>query len=213
MIDSLKRELFSIEDPAKKMDILIELTDLISVSESDRALKLANQTLSLAIENDNQKNKVIAWIQIGKIYKNKNEFRLSMEYGNKAKTLAADLDMELEFAESLILIAGNFSTLGDYERSANLSFEALAISERLGDKKGIENANSRIAYDHFMQENYNKSLEYYSNALKIAREIKDLSGISKGLNNVAIVYSSLGESENVKAYFEESIEINKAARR
>ena len=63
----------------KKMDMLIDLTDLTYPSDPDRALDYANQTLSLADEYNDQKSKLRAWLQLGNIYWNKADFRSSME--------------------------------------------------------------------------------------------------------------------------------------
>ncbi len=208
-INNLEKVLLTEEDTLKKMDILIELTDLLISSDLDRALTLANQTVNLATENDSPQSKVVAWIQIGKIYKAKNNYRLSMDMANKAKKLAYELDLDIEYANSLILLSMNFTLLGDFEKSTNLNFQALKIFEDHNDKKGIGEAFNQIGFAHFEQENFEKAFEYYTQSLTIAREIKDLPGISRGLNNVAIVYASMGDYKNVKTNIKESIEINK----
>ena len=77
--DSLVRALYTENDPQKKMDMLIELTDLTYPSDPDRALDYANQTLSLAYEHNNQKSKLGSWLHLGNIYWNKAVFRSSME--------------------------------------------------------------------------------------------------------------------------------------
>ena len=198
-IDSLELALSQESNAQKRIDILIELTDLILSSEPDKALDYANQTLELADKNNNLESKLLACLQMGEIYWMKTDFRKSLEIGEKAKSLAENLDMDREYAESLILISRNFSDLGDYEKSSNLNFQALVVFEKLHDKRGIGKALNRIGYDYFEQENYNKALEYYLQSLAIAREIQDLVGISRGLNNVAAVYGNKGEYENFEA--------------
>lgn len=211
--DSLTRYLYSENDPQKKMDVLLELTKLTISSDPNRALDYANQTVKLATEFNNPKNKVLAWIQLGDIYWNKSDYRSSLEFGINAKTLALDLDLDKEYAESLVLIARNYSNLGDFDKSAILNFQALGIFEKLGDKRGIGNVFHRIGFDYFEQGYYDKALEYQSQALKISREMKDFLGISRDLNNVAANYASRGRSHLAKAYFKESIEINKILNR
>lgn len=207
--DSLTKALFLENNPHKRMDILIELTEATILSEPDRALDYANQTIHLATESDHPKYKLLAWLQLGDIYWNKSNYRSSLEYGNMAKALALDMDLDKEYAESLILIARNFSNLGDFEKSAVLNFQALGIFEELSDKRGIGEAFNSIGFDYFDQGFHDKALEYYTQSLEISREIKDLYGISRGLNNVAIVYADKGESLLAKTKFKESIEINK----
>ena len=208
-IDSLKLALYRESNTQKKIGILIDLTDLLLSSDPDKALDYANQTLELAEKNNNLDSKLLAYLQIGEIYWSQSDFRSSLEIGNKAKVLASDLELQREFAESLILIARNFSALGDFKKSANLNFQALRIFEEFDDKKGIGEVFSRIGSDYFHQENYDKALEYYTQSMNIARETKDLAGISRGLNNMAIVYAVIGENKYVKTNLKESIEINK----
>jgi tetratricopeptide (TPR) repeat protein len=208
-IDSLEVALYKESNTQKKMDILIELTDLLLSFDPDKALDYANQTLELADKNNNLESKLLAYLQIGEIYWSKSDFRTSLEIGNKAKSLAENLDLEREYAESLILISRNFSDLGDYEKSSDLNFQALVIFEKLDDKKGIGKALNRVGYDYFEQENYDKALEYYLQSLAVAREIQDLVGISRGLNNVAAVYGNKGEYKNFEANIKEAVEINK----
>jgi len=208
-IDSLKLALYRESNTQKKIGILIDLTDLLLSSDPDKALDYANQTLELAEKNNNLDSKLLAYLQIGEIYWSQSDFRSSLEIGNKAKVLASDLELQREFAESLILIARNFSALGDFKKSANLNFQALRIFEEFDDKKGIGEVFSRIGSDYFHQENYDKALEYYTQSMNIARETKDLAGISRGLNNMAIVYAVIGENKYVKTNLQESIEINK----
>ena len=211
--DSLTKVLFLENDPQKKMDILIELTESTKSSDPDLALDYAKQTIDLADEFDHPAHKLLAWLQLGDIFWNKSNYRLSLKYGNKAKELALDLDLEIEFAKSLTLIARNFSNLGDFEKSAVLNFQALGIFEKLGDKKGVGKAFHRIGVDYYEQGFLDKALEYHTQALEISREIKDLLGISQGLNNVAVSYASKGKSHLAKANFRESIEINKILNR
>jgi tetratricopeptide (TPR) repeat protein/DNA-binding CsgD family transcriptional regulator len=208
-IDSLERALLSEDDPQKKMDIILELTDLILSSDPDRALVLANQTVAMAEEYDNQKNKLFAWLQIAEIYWSKSEFRSSMELGNKVKLLAVDLDMEREYAEALILISRNLSDLGEHEKSSELNFQALKIFEKRNDKKGIAKAYSRIGVDFLEQGNSDKAIEYYSQSLAISKAIKDLVGISRELNNIAIINLENAEYDQCLGNYLEAVEINK----
>ena len=196
-------------NPQKKIDILIELTDLLSSTDPDHALEHATQALELADKNNNPERKLQACLHLSDIYRNKTDFRNSIEMGNKAKTLASDLDMDKEYAESLQLLALSFSKLGDFKKSANLNFEALRIFEELDDKKGMGRALNQIGSDYFHQEILDKALEYYSQSLDIARENNDLQGISRGLNNMAIIYADQIDFENVISHLNESIKINK----
>jgi hypothetical protein len=208
-INDLERALFAEVDPHKKMDILLELTDLILSSDPDRALELANQTLELAIKNNNNESKLRAYLQISEIYWSKTDIRSSLDFGNKARLLAESLNLQKELAESLGLISRNYLDLGDIEKSSDLNFQVLVIYEKLKDKQGIGKALNRIGNDYFEQQNYDEALEYFQRSLALATEIDDLDGVARGLNNVAAVYGNKGDSQNFKSYLMEAIEINK----
>jgi tetratricopeptide (TPR) repeat protein len=197
-IDSLKLALYQESNPQNKIDFLIDLTDLLLSSDPDKAHDFATEAYELADQNNFTERKLQACLHLSEIYRNKTDFGNSMEMGNLAKSLATDLDMEKEYAESLLQIALNFSNLGDYNKSANLHFEALRIFEELGDEQGLGKVFNQIGSDYFHQENYDKALEYYRRSLNIARESKDLPGISRGLNNMAIVYAKQNEYRDVK---------------
>jgi len=208
-VDSLEIALYKESDPQKKMDILIEITDLILSSDPDKALNYANQTLELADKNNNLGSELLAYLQIGEINWIKSDFRTSLEMAEKAKSLAKNLDMDIEFAESLILISKIFRDLGDYEKSLELNFQALKIFEKHTDKNGIAKAFYEIARVYHEQENDDKALELTKQALEIARETQDLAGISRGLNNVAAIYFEQGEFDKLEANLHESIIISK----
>ena len=208
-IDSLEIALFKEKDTQNKIDLLIDLTNLLLSSDPDKALEYANLTLEIVEENNALDSKLLVWLQMGEIYSGKSDYRASLKIGNKAKLLAEKLDLEKEYAESLILISRSYIYMGDYEKSSDLNFQALRIFEKLGYKKGIGKTFNRIGYDYYEQVNYDKALEYYSQALQISREINDLVGISRGLNNVAAIYGNKGEDNNLKANIIEAAEINK----
>jgi tetratricopeptide (TPR) repeat protein len=52
-------------------------------------------------------------------------------------------------------------------------------------------------------------LEYNEEALSISKEINDLIGVSRGLNNIAADYANMGEFENFESYIRQAIIINK----
>ena len=53
-----------------------------------------------------------------------------------------------------------------------------------------------------------KAIEYYEQALKIAREIGDRRGEGNRLGNLGIAYSNLGETKKAIDYYEQAFELN-----
>ncbi len=66
---------------------------------------------------------------------------------------------------------------------------------------------SRIGGSYYIKGIYDKSLEYFSNALKIWTDIESEEGIMRGLNNVAIIYHMVGEEEKAISNHKESVKM------
>jgi len=208
-VDSLENVLSRKNDPQTKMEILSQLSELLISFDPDRALSCAQQVLEIAEINNNYNFRLHAYLHLSEIYYSKSNHRSSMDYANKAKNLAENLNMEKEYAESLILISKNYTNLGSYEKSADLNYQALKLFEDLNYKKGISKALSQIGNVYYELGNWDKALEYDLKSLSKSQEINDLIGISRGLNNVATSYSSKGEIQNFKANLRKAIAINK----
>jgi len=120
LVESLETELFLEKDTQKKIDVLIELTELLSSSDPDKALDFAKQTHELSQQNSDSESELKVYLQMCEIYRHKTDFRNSIQIGNMAKSLASDLGMDKEYAKSLNLIALNFSKLATlYKKKAS----------------------------------------------------------------------------------------------
>ena len=56
LVESLETELFLEKDTQKKIDVLIELTELLSSSDPDKALDFAKQTHELSQQNSDSES-------------------------------------------------------------------------------------------------------------------------------------------------------------
>ncbi len=82
---------------------------------------------------------------------------------------------------------------GNYEASYRLSNNALVLAER--EKNSIERSRalSNIASNLRYFGEVEKALELYSQSLQQSREINDLNGMYRSLNNLASIYSDIGD--------------------
>jgi tetratricopeptide (TPR) repeat protein len=86
-----------------------------------------------------------------------------------------------------------YRNLGAYPKALESYDQALAITRKLGDKKGESKTlnNIGVVYDNLGQ--YSKALEFYQQALAIARKISDKAGEGTIFYNVGLVYNNLGQ--------------------
>lgn len=209
VIDSLKSSSLNEMTPQDQLSTLIHLMDSLYTSDPDLCLDYAFYALDIAEGEEDEKGIFTTKNKMAKIYWQKSEFKKSLDLANEVKIRSYNTAFKKEYADALIVISQIYTDLGDYDKSSEMSFEALKLFEELEDQKGISKALHRVGNIYFEQEKWEKSLEYNQQSLAISREINDLIGISRGLNNVAAVYGNMGEFENFENYIQQAIVINK----
>lgn len=86
--------------------------------------------------------------------------------------------------------------------------KALNIAESLKDWKGKAQSLNCIGVSYFIQNNYEKALEYYLNALSLREKIGDMKGVAGTLNNVGMVYRDRKEYSTALSYYFRALRIN-----
>ncbi len=66
----------------------------------------------------------------------------------------------------------------------------------------------RLGAIHFVLHNWSKSVEYYSEAVEVAGELKDLSRLGKMYGNLGGAYEHLGDLARARSYSQKSIAIH-----
>lgn len=211
--DSLKQTSLQSFSSQEKINSLFHIIDSLYTSNPELCLGYGQCALELAVKNNDEKGKLGAMNKLAHIYWQQSDFKLALDYANQVKIASHKLGLKKEYADALIVISQIYSDLGNYDKSSEMSFEALKLYEELVDKKGISKALYRVGNIYFEQEKWQKSLEYNQQSLDISREINDIIGISRGLNNVAADYGNMGEFDNFEDYIRQAIVINKKAGR
>jgi tetratricopeptide (TPR) repeat protein/serine phosphatase RsbU (regulator of sigma subunit) len=83
----------------------------------------------------------------------------------------------------------------------------LDFAKEKGQKKYIAYAVNTQGVSFYLQGDYAKAIEYYSQSLKIREEIGDKKGIATSLNNIGIIYYAKGESAKAIEYYSQSLKI------
>jgi signal transduction histidine kinase len=89
-----------------------------------------------------------------------------------------------------------------------LATKALHIADSLKDLKGKALSLNSIGVSFFIQNNYEKSLEYYLQALSLREKIADMKGVAGTLNNVGMVYRDMKEHSTALTYYYRALRLN-----
>jgi len=192
-----------------KIVILLDIANEYKKNESNKALLFADQAYKLAVENNNKEDELSSLILKSEISWSQTDFKSAINNTNQSISLAHDLANNNKLALAFLVKGLVFIDLGEYDKSAELYFNALKLYEGLEDKKGMANSLRRIASVYYDQKNYDKALKYYFQSLNIFKEIDDKEGIASGYNDIAAVYGNIHQYEMVEKYLNEAIIINK----
>lgn len=207
-IDSLEISLTLESDPGRKVIILLLLAEELKSSNPETALIHARHALDISLAAQDDKSELVCMNVLSEICFAKTELKQAMDYAVRAKMIAESMNDLLHLGRALYNMGSIYSDLGNYERSSELYYESLKLTEETGDQVTKAKVLNSIGIVHHNQNNYEKALEYYEKALFLAREINFSSGISKGLNNVAAIYGIWGEYSKVLEYLRDAISLN-----
>ncbi len=96
---------------------------------------------------------------------------------------------------------------GDYIQAINYHDQALKISEKVGDKKGIATALNNIAIINLSQGNREEAVNHFKRSLTIREELGDKNGIANSLNNLGNIFSEDGKLKQALDYYSRSLEL------
>jgi tetratricopeptide (TPR) repeat protein len=129
----------------------------------------------------------------------------ALVYAKKALTLSRGVgDIEITKATSILGDAYNFA--GDYENAIKYGQEALYYAQKSHYPKGYSILLNNIGCNYLMLSDYQKSKEYFTKALELARDYDDKV---LAYTNLAQAYTYLYEFNEAHEYYEISLKLAK----
>jgi tetratricopeptide (TPR) repeat protein len=205
-IDSLLK---SVNDPEKKIDLMLEQSTQLKGQSPEVALNYSNLAYSNAISINYLRGEINALISIASVYLYLGDFDKSKENIEKAILKSEQFSMKSETARAESILALIFQELGDYEKNSFYDFKSLSYYEQIQDSSGIEITLGNIGIDFINQKDYKRALEYLNKSLRMAIKINDIEGIAYQYNNIANVYLAYQKDyDSALRNFQEAYKIN-----
>ncbi|MBI5219020.1 MAG: tetratricopeptide repeat protein [Bacteroidia bacterium] len=169
---------------------------------------------------------------IGIVYKDQGDYPNALVYYFKALKTYEELRDKNGIATVLGNIGNVYLEQGDYSkvypvesdslfnRALDYYFKVLKIREELGDKNGIATVLGNIGNVYADQARtpkvylvesdflFNRALEYYFKALKMAEELGNKNGIAIWLGNIGSLYTKTGKFQEAEQYLKRAIAID-----
>jgi len=158
-------------------------------------------------------------IEIGTIFLNQNPdtafhyFKHALNLSEKAlegsenSQTKSDLIFRKLKAVALLKIGIVYYYHGDYNKAIDYYNQSLAISEKLGELKGIYYSANNIGLIYTNQGDYEKALEYLNRALKSAESLKDSVGVSNCYANIGGIYSQMSIYDKAIEYYLKALKV------
>jgi len=184
------------------------------------------KALKMYEELGNKNGIAISYGNIGILYWYQEDFQKTLDYYFKALKIGEELGDKVRIAIQLGNIGLVYSNQGDYPKALDYYFKALKLDEELGNKQLQINAlgNIAIVYNDqaskleqsknadsiaYREELYNKALDYYFKALKIAEELGDKKGVAVNLGNIGSLYIDTKKYKEAEKYLSDALKLDK----
>jgi len=128
------------------------------------------------------------------------------KYAKAGYNLANKLNYDKGKANSLFNFGLYWYVKSDFTQSLSNYEQALAIYQRLNNKKRISHCRNNIGLLYRLNGNYPKALENYYASLKIAKTINAEKTIAYCYNNIGIIQRDLGHDTLALNYFQKSLD-------
>lgn len=195
------------------VDILNHLASLYRLRSSDSALYYAEQASQLSERIAYPKGKLYALLTQLSIYGGYNtsasNLSLIKQVADSAASLARAMNQQIK-ADALLEIGRAYSSRLDKEKGVRLLLDALESYERLGDKTGTGKAWYYIALAHYTNASYEDALAANQNAVKLMQEAGDQRRTSIILNNLALCFDELKQTDTAVVIWKNALAIAEA---
>jgi diguanylate cyclase (GGDEF)-like protein len=130
----------------------------------------------------------------------------ALQLAEKNLSLARELNNEKLLAELLAGLGWHWEYEGNYAKALNYLYEAAELMKLNNMKLMLADVLNIIGNCEARLLNYQKSVEAYTDAMKIFRELEDVPGITFSLNNIAITFEQMGNEQKQLEYYNKALE-------
>jgi eukaryotic-like serine/threonine-protein kinase len=152
---------------------------------------------------------VDALLAAGRVEIRRNNPQGSLDYLNRALSLAVELDNADAKATILNAIGAAYKQLNKPEEALRYYQESLAIKRNLGQKRGIAVTLAEIARVQAGLGKPGEAYKGYQEAVKLQREIGDKKGLGVTLINLGGLYKAREQYDEALKVYKESLQIQR----
>jgi len=184
---------------------LFEKCEKLRVTNTDSAILLAHQLVSITKERDDIVDKVRAEHLLGYCFYSKNDFNLALDYFNRSLELARQYNLEDWISSGLNRIGNVYQLKSNYLQAFEVYKQALQINEKLENKTEIARTLVNLGSVYNLFGSYQTSIEYFLKALALYEDLSDREGVAWTSLSIARLFKRLGLYEKAIQYAEPAL--------
>lgn len=208
VIDSLKKELVTLNDDSTKIQTLNALAAEIVDMDPSMSINYANQALKLAISIKSKKATAKAYHNLGNGHYNIAEYKNAISFYIKALSIQEEIGNKKGILSSSGAIGNVFLELKQPDEAYKYFMRTLKIAKEIGSKGGEASCLIALGNVYSQKEDYKKSLDYCFQSMKIFEELGVKEAVATCLNNIADSYQKLKDSNKALYYIQKAYDIN-----
>ena len=137
------------------------------------------------------------------IYSLKKDHEMAMNYLEESHKLFLELKDDRHIIGSLNNLGILHTDIDMDDRAMQYFLEASALSEKIGMQNSDSYNNAGNIF--FGQGNYQRAIEFYEKALRIARDKNDRASVLKTAINLGVTYAKARQPEPARLYLDEAL--------
>lgn len=162
-------------------------------------------SLNLLLNNDEQR--IISWNYRGYVYWHQSLYDSSLKFHQKAFLLAKEKKLETSSAAFTLLMLGeDYYDLGDYVKTSENYYQALALYEKLRDTLGQVQSHNRLSKLYYRLKDYKTSKAHISEAQRLNKLIQNHRETAVSFNSIGNIQIEIGSVNSALHYFSRTLE-------
>lgn len=197
----------AIEKDQNLMQAKIQLGQTYSgTAQYDKALKIFNETLSFAEDNDDNKLCALAIYNIGNINLSQYQFEEALENYEKALKIVRKQDDKYNEGKLLRNIGSVYYRQNDHEKAEEYYEESRILSVMLGDLQGEAESLYNLGSIYLEASDFNAAMTSFKELYDIFESISNKSQMGYALLGISYSYMGMGQIDPALNYVDASLQ-------
>lgn len=208
-VDSLKKLLHFKQNEKEQIAKLIEIADIFIIVDSDSAFYYCDKAMELIMNRkDCTEEQIRVLILKSELYCQNGDFDKAIHYAESAKELVETVNNKSLTAFVKLSFASIYTVMSFYDLAFEQCMSALDTFKDQQDLAGQRKCMIYLGSLSIGSSKYKDGIQYFQDALEIARKLDDKILLACSYNNLGIANAYLNDNKQALFYFNQSVKLS-----